>query len=458
MQSILRFIDIKKISLLLLIIFDFVSFVISFLVAYTLRNAFFGGIQEIGVYLYALPISFLIVVVVFYFAGLYEQKIRLNGTSEVYAVLKAVFFAAVLLMAGAFMYKYDYSRAFIVIFTLSAGIFLNIGRFLIRILRKFWNSRGMGLNRVLIIGASKPGRQLAQQIKKYEQFGYKLIGFVDNRIARLKVGLKFLGTTKDLGKIIQNRQIDTVFVSDPMMPHDEVLTMMSECENLNVKFKIVTGLYEILAGNIDISELEGIPSIDVRSRRPNVLYLANKRLMDIVLSLIGLILGLPLWILIVIFIRFDSQGKAMFTQERVGKNGKHFNMYKFRTMPMHVAKYAKAPAKANDKRITRIGRFLRKTSLDELPQLINVLKGEMSLVGPRPEMPFIVETYSKWQRKRLDVKPGVTGLWQILGRKDLPLHENIEYDFYYIQNQSFLLDIVILIRTVGAVITGRGAF
>jgi exopolysaccharide biosynthesis polyprenyl glycosylphosphotransferase len=458
MQSILRFIDIKKVSLLLLIISDFAFFAISFVVAYLLRDAFFGGIQGIEVYLKALPISFLIIVIVFYFAGLYEQKIRLNGTSEVYAVLKAVAFAAVLLMAGAFMYKYDYSRGFIVIFTLSAGIFLNIGRFFIRILRKFWNARGMGLNRVLIIGASKPGRQLAVQIKKYEHFGYKLIGFVDDRIARLKVGLKFLGTSRNLAKIIKKREIDTVFVSDPMMPHDEILTIMTECENLDVKFKIVTGLYEILAGNIDISELEGIPAIDVRSRRPNLIYLANKRLMDISLSLIGLVIGLPIWILIVILVRMDSKGNAMFVQERSGKNGKIFKMYKFRTMPLSAKKYAKAPIKANDKRITKIGRFLRKTSLDELPQLINVLKGDMSLIGPRPEMPFIVETYSKWQRKRLEVKPGLTGLWQILGRKDLPLHENIEYDFYYIQNQSFLLDLVILIRTVGAVITGRGAF
>jgi len=458
MQSILRFIDLKKVSFLLLIISDFIFFAISFFVAYVLRNAFFGGIQGIDVYLGAFPVSFLIIVIVFYFIGLYEQKIRLNGMSEVYAVLKAVCFAAVLLMAGAFMYKYDYSRALIVILTISAGIFLNIGRFLIRVLRKFWNARGFGLNRVLIIGASKPGRQLAAQIQKYEHFGYKLIGFVDDRISRLKVGLKFLGTSRNLTQIIKTRRIDTVFVSDPMMPHDEILTIMTECQDLNVKFKIVTGLYEILAGNIDISELEGIPAIDVKSRKPNFVYLISKRLIDIIFSFIGLLIGFPIWIVIVILIHLDSSGKAIFKQERVGQNGRIFKMYKFRTMPTSTKKYAKAPMKADDKRITKIGRFLRKTSLDELPQLINVLKGDMSLVGPRPEMPFIVNTYSKWQRKRLEVKPGLTGLWQILGRKDLPLHENIEYDFYYIQNQSFLLDLVILIRTIGTVITGKGAF
>jgi lipopolysaccharide/colanic/teichoic acid biosynthesis glycosyltransferase len=173
---------------------------------------------------------------------------------------------------------------------------------------------------------------------------------------------------------------------------------------------------------------------------------------------LGLINFAPLWILIVAGIKLDSPGKALIKQKRVGKDGGIFEMYKFRTMKNDTGLYEKAPFSPDDPRITKFGKFLRKTSLDELPQLINVLKGEMSLVGPRPEMPFIVENYSNWQRKRLEVKPGLTGLWQILGRKDLPLHENIEYDFYYIKNQSLILDMVILVKTVWTVIRGKGAF
>ena len=249
-----------------------------------------------------------------------------------------------------------------------------------------------------------------------------------------------------------------MFVSDPAMPHEKVLSLMTETLSRSVKFKIVTNLFEIISGSIDISEIEGIPAIDLKPKKRNIFYLIVKRLMDIVLSIIGLIVLLPFWILIIIAIRFDSKGKALMLQERVGEGGKKFRMYKFRTMDNSVGLYEKAPSKANDKRITQIGKFLRKTSLDEVPQLINVFKGEMSLVGPRPEMPFIVKTYSPWQRKRLEIKPGLTGLWQILGRKDLPLHKNLEYDFYYMQNQSLMLDLVILFKTIWIIISGKGAY
>lgn len=151
-------------------------------------------------------------------------------------------------------------------------------------------------------------------------------------------------------------------------------------------------------------------------------------------------------------------GSPIFTQERVGQNGKLFKMYKFRTMHTDVDPYAVAPQDRGDSRITKYGHWLRATSIDELPQLLNVLKDEMSLVGPRPEMPFIAKSYDGWQKRRLSVKPGITGMWQILGRKDLPMHENLQYDFYYIRNRSLGLDMSILLRTVGAVISRKGAF
>jgi lipopolysaccharide/colanic/teichoic acid biosynthesis glycosyltransferase len=157
-------------------------------------------------------------------------------------------------------------------------------------------------------------------------------------------------------------------------------------------------------------------------------------------------------------IRATSPGPAIFAHERVGRNGRVFTMYKFRTMDCDAPPSAVAPPSASDRRVTEYGKWLRATSIDELPQLFNVLRGEMSLVGPRPEMPFIVDTYDEWQRRRLAVKPGITGLWQILGRKDLPMHENLQYDFYYIRNRSLALDVSILLRTIGAVLSRRGAF
>lgn len=183
-----------------------------------------------------------------------------------------------------------------------------------------------------------------------------------------------------------------------------------------------------------------------------------KRCVDILLSLIFGIVLLPLGLLIILLIWIDSKGTAIFSHDRVGKEGKIFHLYKFRTMKLGVSTQEFAPTSPGDQRVTRIGHLLRRASLDELPQLWNVLKGEMSLVGPRPEMEFIVKTYTDLQRKRLLVKPGLTGLWQICGRKDLPLHENVEYDLYYILHQSLWFDIVIMVRTIGVVVSGRGAY
>jgi len=196
--------------------------------------------------------------------------------------------------------------------------------------------------------------------------------------------------------------------------------------------------------------------LEDESRKPY--YEAVKSVCDFVLALASLIIFAPFWLIIVILIHLDSKGRAVFKHTRIGRDGKPFTLYKFRTMYQGVKDQELAPRNPRDERVTRVGRFLRRTSLDEVPQLINILKGEMSLVGPRPEMPFIVEHYRPIERKRLLVKPGLTGIWQIMGRKDLPLHHNLEFDFYYIRNRSLLLDFVIILKTVAVVISGKGAY
>lgn len=191
-------------------------------------------------------------------------------------------------------------------------------------------------------------------------------------------------------------------------------------------------------------------------KRP--LYFTFKRAADIALSLLGIVVLSPFMILIGTIIRADSKGKALFVQERVGRNGKKFMMYKFRTMHRDSSGQEFAPKSSQDERVTRFGKFLRRTSLDELPQLFNILSGEMAVVGPRPEMPFIVQNYTDLQRARLLVKPGLTGLWQLAGRKDLPLHENVEFDLYYIEKQSLALDLIIFLKTFSVVFSGKGAY
>lgn len=180
--------------------------------------------------------------------------------------------------------------------------------------------------------------------------------------------------------------------------------------------------------------------------------------MDILLSLVGIIVLSPFMLVIGIIIRLDSKGKALFTQERIGKDGKKFLMFKFRTMRRDTDEQEFAPRSPRDERVTKVGKFLRRTSLDELPQLFNILIGQMAIVGPRPEMSFIVKNYTKLQRARLLIKPGLTGLWQLAGRKDLPLHENVEFDLYYIERQSLLLDLIIFLKTFRVVLNGKGAY
>jgi len=198
----------------------------------------------------------------------------------------------------------------------------------------------------------------------------------------------------------------------------------------------------------------------IEARRGNqnrAIYHSTKRALDFCAAWILLILTLPAFVIICLLILIDSGRPVFFNQVRVGKEGKLFTMYKFRTMYTWAPKYALKPER-DDERITRVGRFLRRTSLDELPQLWNIVKGNMSLVGPRPEQPFLVEQYESWQRGRLSVLPGLTGWWQVSGRSNLPLHENIEYDVYYVENRSLWLDLKILCHTIWAVIKGIGAF
>lgn len=207
-----------------------------------------------------------------------------------------------------------------------------------------------------------------------------------------------------------------------------------------------------------IPNREKIAGMDFSGLKEPVGSSPGKRILDTVTAAVSLIMLSPFLLLIVLAIRLDSRGPAIFTHTRVGKDGKPFKFYKFRTMKSGVAAQEFAPARKGDPRVTRVGKLLRRTSMDELPQLWNVLKGDMSIVGPRPEMEFIVKKYTPEQRRRLLVKPGITGLWQVMGRKDIPLHENAEYDYYYIMHRGPLLDLQIILKTIIVVISGKGAY
>lgn len=448
---------------LLLILADIVALALAFFIAYILRNLgpfriFLLEVQPIKVYLTALPFAVIFLVIIFYIRGLYKPKQRLTAMGELYLVSQSITLWILIIMAGSYLVKYDYSRIIIVLFWLISLVSVNGGRWLIGMLQQKLARRGFWLTNIIIVGTGRPGKTIAEQLTKYQKHGFKIIGFVEKETER-QSSLPILGSMQNLYNIIEQHQIDQIFFADPSLSYEQTLNLVHRCPFNNVEFKIASNIFPLISHVKDLNDIEAIPSLSLKRTSPSPVYHIGKRIFDVIIAVpLFFFLLLPLWFIVGLLIKRDSSGPILIKQSRVGKDGKIFTLYKFRTMKEGVALYAEAPLIKNDPRVTIMGRFLRKTSLDELPQLINVLKGEMSIVGPRPEMPFIVAQYSEWQKKRLSVKPGITGLWQILGRQDIPLSDNLEYDFYYINNQSLLLDIVIILKTIPPVLLGKGAY
>ena len=454
----------RKASIIIafLIFSDIIATVIAFLFAYYLRNfgpfrVFLYEVQPLSVYFKALPFAILLLIAIFYARGLYKPKQRLTTLGELFLVFQSLTLWVLFIMSGSYLVKYDYSRIIVILFWTLGIIFLSAGRWLIGKIEGYLARKGIFTTNILIVGAGRPGRTIADQLSRYAKQGFRIVGFIDgNGIDRN--GLNTVGGLNDLYEIIKKFNVDYVYFANPQISYEQILNLVHECPITAVEFKIASNIFPLINEINDLRDIETIPSLSIQKATPSLPYLALKRTMDIILSFPLLLITLPLWIIIALLIKIDSSGKILLTQTRIGKNGMPFTIYKFRTMQEDAPLYQTAPLEKLDSRITKIGKILRKTSLDELPQLINVLKGDMSIVGPRPEMPFIVENYSSWQKRRLSVKPGITGLWQILGRKDIPLSDNLEYDFYYINNQSILLDIIILIKTIPNVLFGKGAF
>lgn len=323
------------------------------------------------------------------------------------------------------------------------------------------HSRGIGNRNVLIYGAGATGRKLQQKFVLVPTLGLNLVGFVDDDRSRVgqNVGRsKVLGSSDDLEMLVGVHKVSEIFVALPEASDEHVLELIAECERLGVAYRVVPRFYHLMAFKVRIENLDSIPLITRPDRRPRFFAAMAKRGLDLLVASLVIILCAPILLVTAILIKRESEGPVFFVQTRIGKDGVPFSMIKFRTMHTKVSGDAPTPRSPYDPRITRIGRWLRRYSLDELPQFFNVLKGDMSVVGPRPEMRFIVEQYDTLQRERLRVKPGITGLWQISYARSQAIHENVDYDLYYIENQSLLLDIVIIALTGFAVVKGTGAY
>lgn len=340
-------------------------------------------------------------------------------------------------------------------------IFMMVSRFISFKIIQGLHQRGIGNRNVLIYGAGPAGKRLLNKFRLVPTLGLNLIGFLDDDESlpgQTVNGARVLGRFDELQALAGEHKISEVFVANPDATDERIIEIVSELDQLGLRYHVVPRFYHLLSFKMRIETLDSIPLITREDRAVPIHSLVAKRAMDIIVSLLVITLAAPLFIIPAILIKRESPGPILFRQTRVGRGGKRFTMYKYRTMHDHMSGDERSPDSSDDPRITQIGRWLRRYSLDELPQFFNVLKGDMSVVGPRPEMEFIVDSYTALDRERLRVKPGVTGLWQVSYARQLSIHENLDYDLYYVENQTLLLDLVILPLTVIAVLKGTGAY
>lgn len=364
--------------------------------------------------------------------------------------------------AIAFLPVQTYSRYVIGLAFVFAFVFVAVERWICFKAIQHLHLRGFGTTNLLILGAGPLGRMLQKRLFLSPRLGYNLVGFLDpepSRVGHRVMKSRVLGTVDDLERIVKSFKVGMVLLASPNATDAERQAIALRCQAIDTEIAFVPPL--VVAPDLPplrVSRLESFPLLTFAKPRSRPLYATFKRAFDLLVAGLAIAIFLPFFVFLPLLIRLTSRGPALFRQTRIGKDGKPFEMLKFRTMHVDAPKYSVSPKTHDDPRLTRLGRFLRRTSIDELPQLLNVLKGEMSIVGPRPEMPFIVERYDPVLRQRLGVKPGMTGLWQISHAREEDIHENVDFDLYYVENASITMDVAIVILTAFSVIRGVGAY
>jgi exopolysaccharide biosynthesis polyprenyl glycosylphosphotransferase len=453
---------------------------VAFIIAYWLRYdlQLFRAVDPANnvpyrVYLPLVAILTILVLLASRREGAYNLRRGRPLFDDLYGVVNATTTAIMLMVVLVFFYRRLFYSRMIFIY---AGILIIILLGLARVARAMIMTRlrqaGHGVDRVLIVGAGEVGRAVMRNLMAQPELGYRVVGFLDDDPDKGTTDMgpfKALGPVENLPQVLATHAIDQVIITLPWQYHRKTVRLVAESERAGVKARVVPDLFQLSLGQVDVEAINGIPLISVKESSLTGLNLALKRAFDILLSSLAILCLWPLGLLIALAIKLDSPGPVLFKQPRAGRHGKPFTVYKFRSMYQNAESELEKLRDLNeavgpmfkirdDPRRTRVGRFIRQTSLDELPQLINVLRGEMSLVGPRPALLNEVAQYQDWHRKRLEVLPGITGLWQVSGRSDLSFDEMVMLDIYYAENWSLGLDLRILLRTVPQVIFGDGAY
>jgi exopolysaccharide biosynthesis polyprenyl glycosylphosphotransferase len=403
--------------------------------------------------------------------GAYTPRRGGNWLNEAYRVFNASTTVGVIVFAAVFFTLPEfYSRALIILavaFTFGA---LSLARLLLRLVQMRLRRRGLGVAQVLIVGAGELGRTVMRTIVAQPELGYSIVGFVDDDPHKTEVGrYKTLGSLDHVEKVLRQERVDEVIITLPWMYQRKIVGLVRACEASGVRARVVPDLFQLSINRLDVDDIGGIPILGIKEAQiPRVGRLV-KRALDVSLSALALTLASPVMLLAALAIRLESPGPILFRQKRIGEHGGTFTIFKFRSMregaeeeqeQLRSLNESSGPLfkMRNDPRLTRLGNLLRRTSVDELPQFINVVRGEMSIVGPRPGLPQEVAQYQPWHRQRLEVPPGITGLWQVSGRSDLTFDEMCLLDIYYIENWSLAFDLLIMLRTIPRVLFARGAY
>ena len=459
------------------VLLDIVTIIVAFLAGYWVRYdlRWFLDIAydaPLSAYLPFLILYVILTPLFFVVDGVYRTWPR-SWMDQVYRITNSTAKVTVLMLAITFVFRPRYySRAMLIEVGLLTILLLALVRGAEGLAIAYLRRRGIGIKRVVIVGAGEIGRTVMRTIVARPDLGYRVVGFVDDNPEKgyTDIGrFKALGPLDNLPAILDEERPDEVIITLPWMYHRKIMGIVRECERRRVRPRIVPDLFQMSLTQVNVEDLGGVPLIGVRTVAISKGALLVKRLIDVTVAAVGLVLCAPLFLLIALAIRLDSPGPIIFRQTRVGLRGRHFEMYKFRSMHVGAEEQQDMLADLNeadgpifkirdDPRLTRVGRILRRLSLDELPQLVNVLRGEMSLVGPRPPIPAEVEKYQEWHKKRLEAPPGMTGLWQVSGRSRLSFDEMVLLDIYYIENWSLWLDFKILMRTIPKVLLGEGAY
>jgi len=427
------------------------------------------NIQPFPNYLGMMATQVLTMLTVFFFSRLYHLKRGISRLDEFSTIFTASSIGNIMSIAFASLLfknsplELDYSRGMVVYAWFLTIVLVFLGRVLHNAIRFSLRSRGVAADKVLIVGTGEVGQIILHKIRNSPRLGYEVVGFIDGAPAQKAVmDVPILGDVDDIPSIIDAYEIDEVIIGLPEASHQEILTVISRCEREKVSIKVFPDVFQIMASEVSIGELGGLPLLTIRDIALRGWKLTLKRAVDLIGSAVGLVVLSPLMMLVSLLVKLDSPGPVFYAQERMGLDAKPFWMLKFRSMWEDAeAKTGPVWATKDDPRRTKIGAFIRRFSIDELPQFINVLLGEMSLVGPRPERPVFVEQFRRSIPRYMDrhrEKAGLTGWAQVNGlRGDTSIAERTKYDLWYTENWSLLLDFKIILRTLIRVFADHAA-